>query len=118
MTTHARVAPSKLVEEVLQIGFHPALQSAGYARQGRTFYRGDDPIRVVNIQSSKWNTVDKAEITINLGVFFPTVPLISLPPPKGKPRECECTLRTRIGSLIPPHLDKWWTITRPRTLLP
>ncbi len=104
---------NKLVDDVIRMGLHPTLKNAGYTKQGRTFYRGDDPVRVVNVQSNRWNTADEAKFTINLGLFFPAVSLVSPPSPpfKGKPKEYDCTLRTRIGKLIPPYQDRWWTIS-------
>ena len=50
-------------------------------------------MRVVNVQSNRWNTADEAKFTINLGLFFPAVSLVSrgLSPFKGKPKEYDCT---------------------------
>jgi hypothetical protein len=70
-------------------------------------------VQVVNVQSSRWSAAGEVQFTINVGVFFPEVhTLMDLgygPGPRG-PKESECTLRERIGMLMPGGEDRWWTV--------
>jgi hypothetical protein len=62
---------NKLVDEVIRMGLHPTLKNAGYTKQGRTFYRGEYPVRVVNVQSNRWNTADPRLRSISACSFRP-----------------------------------------------
>ncbi|QDT95258.1 DUF4304 domain-containing protein [Gimesia aquarii] len=109
----SQVPAHKIVDEIVKRGLHPLLKAAGYKKRGRTFYHeSDDVIQVVNVQSSQGNTAELSKFTINLGVFFPLVREISQEPPlNGLPKEYHCTLRQRIGFLMPQHDDYWWVAT-------
>lgn len=103
---------NKLVDEIIKRSLHPILKSAGYKKKGRTFYlEEDDVTRVVNVQSSQGNTAESAKFTVNLGLYFPAVREQSLDEPlTDLPKEYECTLRERIGMLLPRQDDWWWTV--------
>lgn len=102
----------KLVDEIIKRSLHPILKSAGYMKKWRTFYlESDEAIRVVNVQSSQGNTAESSKFTINLGVYFPAVQPMSLHQPlDGLPKEHECTIRERIGMLMPRQNDWWWRV--------
>src|SRR4051812_4483671 len=103
----------KLVDEILKNGLTPHLKALGYKKVGRTFYQQDDElIRVVNVQLSRGNTTHDAKFTINLGVFFPLVrEAFDKTPLDDLPKEYDCTLRERIGMLMPQDNDHWWEVT-------
>ena len=107
----------KLVDEVVKRSIQPRLKADGYRKKARTFFRELDGgvYQIANVQLNKWNTAQEATFTINLGVYFPSVVAIywqpEITPP---PRECECTVRARIGNLLDEPDDHWWTVT-PRT---
>jgi hypothetical protein len=90
----------------------PCLRSVGFKGSGRTYWRTfNDVIQVVNVQSSKWNLGSDGRFTINLGVFYPAVArLIDPERAPAKPKEYECTIRTRIGRALGSSQDLWWDV--------
>ncbi len=103
---------AKRIDEVIRLGLTPALEADGYLKKSRTFHRvSDDCVRVVNVQASDWNDPRIGRFTLNLGVFFPQVDRIH---PQllrsGLPNEAQCTVRMRIGELMPGRRDTWWDI--------
>lgn len=104
--------PSALdaIASCIENGVVPRLIQEGFKKKGREYHlAGQDFFNVVAFQSSQSNTRDLAKFTLNLGVSLPTVEkLLGRSQVRGVPKECECTLRTRIGSLLSPPQDKWW----------
>jgi len=103
---------SKIIDETIREGLVPFLKEQGFKKKARTFYREfEERIEVVNVQSSRWNEGDEGRITINLGVYYPgTSEFLDTPKFKGLPKEYDCTVRTRIGLLLPVPCDLWWKI--------
>ncbi len=104
------------IEEVIRRAVVPELKPLGFRRAGRTFRRTlRECIQVVNVQSSRWNDAREGQFTLNLGVYFPAAhaemrDLLRWSPGTAGPTEPECTVRRRIGRLLPSNLDKWWTV--------
>jgi hypothetical protein len=113
----ARTPAQDALEEVIRAGLAPALRADGYRKDGHTFRRERERcVQVVNVQSSRWDTSSEVQFTVNLGVFFPEVHALMEPgwgPGPGGPREAHCTLRSRIGELMPERKDHWWTLRPP-----
>jgi hypothetical protein len=88
------------------------LKVNGYRKSGRSFWRdADDHIRVVNVQASQWNAGDSGRIAVNLGVYFPDVAASVGRAMKGKfPKEYDCHVRRRLGTLAHENRDYWWPI--------
>src|SRR5690606_34171070 len=83
-----------------------------FRKKGRNYRLASDrSVAVLNIQASKWNEGSSGRFTVNLGVHWPEIARLMDGPIVGdEPKEYECTLRTRIGSLMPGNLDRWWDI--------
>jgi hypothetical protein len=101
--------------------FHRRLKDEGYARSGHTWRLcGEQAVRLVNVQSSTWNSPDRGSLTINLGIYDYALQRLAekaswWPPPDGKlPVEHNCAIRTRIGTLMDlpgDRVDYWWDVT-------
>jgi hypothetical protein len=104
---------TKAIDTVIQNSLAVSLNSDGYIKKSRTFLLIlANHIKVVNIQASNWNRGSEGSFTMNLGVYFPVVAeLIDVFQIKAYPKEYDCTIRTRIGMLMPDMCDKWWRIT-------
>lgn len=100
------------IGRVIKHALVPALRGSGFRGSGRTFHHWlQGVVQVVNVQASSSNFGDTGRFTINLGVFFPAVAAIVDPGRvPEKPKEYECTLRTRIGVLTEGSADLWWYI--------
>jgi hypothetical protein len=105
-------AIGKRIDAVAGAHVAACLKSAGFRRKGRTFHRlHDDRTDVVNIQGSKWNAGRTGEFTVNVGVFYPAVSrLVDSWTVAGLPTEAECTVRSRLGMLMPGGQDTWWKL--------
>lgn len=103
---------ARLIDQVISLGFSKALKRDGYTRKGRTWRFADTgTVQVVNVQGSTGNISYHGAFTINLGIYLPTVEIISIRSHiLQAPNEAECTLRERIGSLLPACKDKWWEV--------
>jgi hypothetical protein len=89
------------------------LKAHGYRKKGRTFHRRtEESVCIVNVQASQSNIGSTGTFTINLGVYFPGIeePLTG-GSPSDPPREYDCTLRQRLGGLMPETGgDRWWSV--------
>lgn len=88
------------------------LKPRGFKKSGNTWVRSGEWPRVINIQLSRWNSSTGAQFTLNFGLFIESLhdALESLPP-KGELKEYDCTVRTRIGELLPEKRDTWWKVS-------
>lgn len=105
-------AVAKVIETCIRLGLAPALKADGYRKRGRTFYRGSaEATRVVNVQSSQSNLGASGKFTLNLGVYFPEVERVAgFDGALQWPAESQCSLRVRIGQLLPERNDIWWEL--------
>jgi hypothetical protein len=90
------------------------LRTAGFRKSARTFRRDlSSRTQVINVQGSQWNSPDDAQVTINLGVYYPEMAslldwrLLA----KAGPLESDCQARQRIGFLLPKAQDHWWQLS-------
>lgn len=66
-------------------------------------------MQVLNVQSSSGNIGLSGKFTVNLGVYLPAVAArLGNATDAPWPKEYQCTLRERIGSLMPTRDDFWW----------
>jgi hypothetical protein len=104
----------KRIDAITRGALTARLKEHGYRKKGRTFHRhGDDATCVVNVQASLSNVGSTGSFTINLGVYFPGIeePLTG-GAPSDPPREVDCTLRRRLGGLMPDTRgDYWWSVS-------
>jgi hypothetical protein len=104
---------SQSIDEIINLGPGPLLKTYGFSKSGRTFHRKiGDVWQVINVQTSTSNIGVNGKFTINLGVYHPTIARLAGKSLRtDKPKEYECIIRERIGSLLPAKTDYWWEIT-------
>jgi hypothetical protein len=104
---------AKIIDSIVTEGLTPCLKPLGFKKKGRDFYRVDEePIAVINVQSSKWNSGADGQFTLNLGRYFPALAkLEGNAASKEIPKEYDCSLRARIGMLLPDNKDLWWDVS-------
>jgi Domain of unknown function (DUF4304) len=102
--------PPPLVELVLRTELAPALRKLGFKKELRNFRRSTAAaLQIINVQSSAGNFEDRASFTVNLGLYFPEVPLAFGEPVDTSPPEYACHIRSRIGRLLAGP-DHWWEV--------
>jgi hypothetical protein len=107
-------ASAQLIDEVVRAYVAPEMKDAGYRKSGRSWYADDGVVvRMLNIQGSSWNSPESARFTANLGLWFGAAAAIAgaAPVKNRRPPEYQCTVRQRIGFLMEPPRDMWWTLT-------
>ncbi len=104
---------------VVAAGIAPGLKAAGYRKQGFKFHQKASPtvVRLVNLQSSQWNSGSDGRFTVNLGVYHrdlaalhDTIPVFE------SPLVHQCIVQRRLGFLMPCNRDFWWTINNKANL--
>ena len=111
---------NRSIDALIRDAIAPALQAAGFRKQGRTFRRtAGDAIHVVSVQGSKWNTGAEGKLTVNLGVYFPAAAALleRSNEVSESPSEADCLVRQRIGLLMPAGQDHWWAIDKATNLV-
>ena len=103
---------AKKIDEIIKQGLVPLLKKEGFKKKSRNFYREhNNRVEIINIQASQFNEGNNGKFTINVGVYYPDIAKITeAPSVKGIPKEYNCTIRERIGSLTPENKDQWWEI--------
>jgi hypothetical protein len=110
---------AKQIDRIINNGLAKCLKSEEYVKKTRTFYlRKPAVIKIVNVQASMGNMGDQGKFTLNLGLYSPEIAKLL----EGKvgaefPKEYDCSLRQRIGSLMPAKTDHWWTLPGDETAL-
>ncbi|HVF40563.1 MAG TPA: DUF4304 domain-containing protein, partial [Gemmatimonadaceae bacterium] len=67
-----RFASSKVLDVLIARALAPELRNRSFKRSGRTFTKlSEDLYHCVHVQTSKWNTPEEAEFTVNLRVIWP-----------------------------------------------
>lgn len=93
------------------------LKGNDFKKRGNHFFKRHGDIGYcANIQNDKWNSAEKIRFTLNLGIFTENFWLEHYDfNHKGVmssfPKEYECAIRERIGSLLPTAEDRWYCIT-------
>lgn len=103
---------SKRIDMIVREELAPILKETGFKKKGRNFHREHtNRIDVINVQASLYNNASSAEFTVNVGVYYPSIAELSgALPVKGAPKEYDCTIQSRIGSVREDGRDFWWTI--------
>ena len=88
------------------------LKALNFRKSANTWIRPTTWPQVINVQLSRWNSVEEAQFTVNLGISIPELHVASESLPlKGALKEHDCDLRSRIGLLFPSKNDHWWKVT-------
>lgn len=79
----------------------PLLKSMGFKKSGNNFYREIGDIgQCVNVQQSRWNSLESKEFTINIGLLHKEIFKTHLNKEIPKfPREYDCLVCTRLSHL-------------------
>lgn len=93
------------------------LKDDDFKKRGNHFFKRNGEIGYcMNIQNDKWNDAMHIRFTLNLGIYTERFWLehydfkhTGIAP--AFPKEYECAIRERIGSIIPTNEDKWYCIT-------
>jgi hypothetical protein len=105
------------IDEVVRMYVHPQLKRLGFTRKARTWNKsGNTVVNVVNIQHGKENAAQSGSLTVNLGIFVPTVYQIfrgSSPPAFAQIADCVVTARlgfveTATDATWADGFDFWW----------
>lgn len=115
----------------IQHEVHQHLKKNGYRKRRRTFNRNLDNglVHVINFQMGSYPPANFVEIpnirpnlygrfTVNLGVFVPEIHRIERS--KEVPdfiHEYDCEIRARLGHLITPSVDIWWSLEHHHDIL-
>ncbi len=93
------------------------LKENGFKKRGYHFFKSNGKIGYcVNIQNDKWNNAKGIQFTLNLGIFTDSFWLEHYDYKcsgiaSSFPKEYECAVRKRIGSLLPTDENRWYSIT-------
>ena len=93
------------------------LKENDFKKRGNHFFKSNGEIGYcVNIQNDKWNNAEQIRFTLNLGIYTERFWLehedfkhTGVAP--AFPKEYECAIRKRIGSLMQTNEDKWYSLT-------
>lgn len=93
------------------------LSENDFKKRGNHFFKSNGSIGYcMNIQNDKWNNAEQIRFTLNLGIYIERFWLehedfkhAGVAP--AFPKEYECAVRERIGSIMPTNEDKWYSIT-------
>jgi hypothetical protein len=86
------------------------LAPLGYRKTAALFSldRGD-VVHLIQLQSSQGSTAAQALVTVNLGVFVPSLVYADVRD-QTKPSIAGAHWRQRLGIVMPEKRDKWWSI--------
>ncbi len=107
----------KVLETLIRGNLNPCLKQAGFHKKGKVWNRSNDEFTdVFEIQAGRWNSNERSEFTIVVGIFLPSIHELLWG--REKPvsvRESDCQLRRRLSHLRQekqglPIIDSWWVI--------
>lgn len=88
------------------------LKDDDFKKRGNHFFKSNGEIGYcVNIQNDKWNNAMQIRFTLNLGIWLEHKDFKHTGVAPAFPKEYECAVRERIGSIMPTNEDKWYCIT-------
>lgn len=87
----------------LLMELHKILKPLGYRKEGANYrlFLSDGLCRIINLQKNRYNSKDKCEFVINIGVYFEKADAIE----KRKFKEYDCQIRKRLDCK-----DEWWRL--------
>lgn len=87
----------------LLMELHKILKPLGYRKEGANYrlFLSDGLCRIINLQKNRYNSKDKCEFVINIGVYFEKADVIE----KRKFKEYDCQIRKRLD-----RKEEWWRL--------
>ena len=88
----------------LLMELHKILKPLGYRKEGANYrlFLSDGLCRIINLQKNRYNSKDKCEFVINIGVYFEKADVIE----KRKFKEYDCQIRKRLDR----EEEEWWRL--------
>jgi hypothetical protein len=114
------IPASKLLNSFIKEEIAPVLLDAGFKATGRVYRRiAADALQVIDLQNWKYNDSKRARFTFELGVCFPKLlaavceldAYAFYRDSAARPGVTECAVRRRLGELMDPPQDLWWTVS-------
>jgi len=107
------MALNKRVDQTISHYVAPKLREYGFNKSGRVFWKGRSPItEVITIQKASHNSSEKADFTVNLGIYWHDIQEdIGRSAKRWPPKEYDCTVFQRLGLLFNNNCDYWWVTT-------
>lgn len=103
-------AQSRL-RDLLRDHVAPVLRARGFAGSGQDFHRQvEGNWAAINFQRDRYSTKAQLRFTVNLGTASTVVRVEDGFAPDEPAAEVDCHWRTRLGELLPPKRDLWWTV--------
>lgn len=106
-----------VIDQVVRDFLDPRLRAAGFTRKARVWNRSrTDLVDVVDVQGSRWNGPGNESLTVNLGVFAPTVYRTCWQKdPPSFVKEVDCLVRRRLSEGLADgshgrQKEQWWSI--------
>lgn len=89
----------------LLTGLYKILKPLGYRKEGANYrlFLSDGLCRIINLQRNRYNTAEKCEFVINIGVYFEKADVIE----KRKFKEYDCQIRKRLNRRKSSK-EEWW----------
>ncbi len=109
--------PQEAFKHLLPGAIAPALKAHGFSKSNQTFYlRHEKNWELVNFQKSVGSTASMVIFTVNVGVTSGILSNFhSGRHPSGRPNIWACAWQRRLGSMLPDHQEKWWSISTDET---
>ncbi len=114
-----KVSSQELYVRLLSDHVAPLMRQSGYKRRRNSWGRETiDGWLVIDFQACSFSNRHELRFTVNLGYFSHAVAigLREKPRPSTPPPDNMCHYRERIGRLIQPHRDIWWTVLADRPI--
>jgi len=106
------IAPlERRLRQILKNWIEPQLKTLGFKKRAYTYTRTLDEVWwLIDIQRSRWNTSQRCEFTVNLGVYVPGFYAILRGEDPKRPTVPDCVFNCRINKAMGIREDKWWTL--------
>lgn len=92
-------------------GLEQALSVHGYRRRGTSFEKDEEDARLfVHVQKGRASDSESVEFTVNLGVYLPLLGK-QLGDLKQRVAPSDYHWSARLGHLLKPPKDCWWTVS-------
>ena len=109
MQRRARLVGARL-NAILSEWVTPLLESQGFRQKNNIYERWiGDTAWIIDTQWGRWKSDERAEFTVNCGIFVAGVTSIYFNRPEpSRIQVTDCCIHSRIGMLADDKLDKWW----------
>jgi len=101
----------KRLRQILKSWIEPYLKTLGFKKRAFVYTKKLDEVWwLIDVQRSRWNTSQKCEFTVNLGVYVPGFYTVLRGEDPKHPTVPDCVFNCRINRVLGIKEDKWWTL--------